>query len=154
MEEICMSFRPTKKNFIEFNQEGKDSLQRWHDVFVEICDPTEYKAAIELAGSWTEWERYKREWPYFSNNILPDWLTEVEIKIRSDAVKHLVRKAKDDSSAAKFLAKGEYKDKQTGRPSKKEQEREQAVRKKVRQDTDPDVERVLNFNEAKAALQS
>ncbi len=132
--------RPTRKLF----KEGKESLEHWHDVFIKCCDPTEYKAAIELCGTWKEWNRFKREWPGF-NIILDVWLQEVEVKIRSDAVLSLISKAKNDPSSAKFLAEGKYRDKPgPGKPPKRLIEREKSIKHKVTNIIDLEVERVLN----------
>ena len=72
--------QPSKAKFKQFSDKGTEDLAKWREVFVHICDPTEYGAAIELAGSWEEWQRMKREWPEFRTKILVDWLAEVEVK--------------------------------------------------------------------------
>lgn len=54
------SRRPTRKIFKQYNPEGTEDLGIWRDKFVEIADPTEYRAAKELVGSWEEWQRFKK----------------------------------------------------------------------------------------------
>lgn len=126
---------PTKSVFKDFNEEGTESLQEWHDVFIEIGDPTEYKAAIALVGEWREWERFKREWPGF-NKILKQWHSELEVKIRSNALTTIINNAKKDGASARFLAKGTWKSEQS---KKKEQE----IKQKVEDKLEPEVARVL-----------
>lgn len=139
------SRKPTRKLFKDFNPEGTETLEAWHDIFIEECDPTEYRAAIRLCGSWDEWLRFKREWPAFQEIYLNSWLEEVEVKTRSIAVTNLAREAdKGNVAAARFLAEGRYKERKPGRTGQ-ERIREQNVRKKVAQKVDPEVARVLDF---------
>ena len=137
--------RPTKAVFKEFNSGGEESLEKWHDTFVEYCDPTEYTPAIELAGSWDEWCRFKKEWPEFNNVIVPKWVEEVEIKIRSKAIVDLVNKSKMDSSAARFLAEGKYMPKEVGRPSKQKIAREERIKKESVTTVEDEIGRVIAF---------
>lgn len=146
--------RPTRKIFKQFTDTGTEDLNEWRKVFVDICDPTEYEGAIALVGTWGEWLRFKREWPAFNNTILPEWLDEVEVKIRSLAVKNLCGQAKDPkgAAAAKWLAEGRYIPKQAGRPSKTQIEKEARIQARVSSETDDDVARVLEHVD-KADLQ-
>ena len=48
------SRRPTRKQFKQYNINGKEDLEEWRDRFVSISDPTEYRAAIDLVGSWAD----------------------------------------------------------------------------------------------------
>lgn len=137
--------RPTRGLFKEYNAEAEDSLQRWHEVFITACDPTEYSAALELAGSWEEWSRIKREWPEFANVILPKWLEEVEIKIRSSSIVDLINKSKMDTAAARFLAEGKYIPKEVGRPSKQKIAREERIKKEAVNTAEDEIGRVIPF---------
>jgi len=140
IKKVGWNKRPTKKLF----DQGKESLEHWHEVFLKCCDPTEYKPAIELCGTWKEWNRFKKEWPGF-NIILDKWLQEVEVKIRSDAILSLLDKAKEDASSAKFLAEGRYREKASpGKPSKMLRARESAIRHQVSNVVDLEIERVIN----------
>ena len=141
--------RPTRRLFKQYDDAGKEDLSVWRDAFVEICDPTEYEGALALVGSWDEWLRFKREWPEFRDVILPRWLDEVEVRIRSGAVKNLCAQAKDPkgAAAAKWLAEGKYIPKQAGRPSKSQIEKEARVQARVANETDDDVARVMEHIE-------
>ena len=70
--------QPSKALF----DDGTYDLEEFHDVFIELEDPTEYKPALQLVGSWREWERLKREWPKLREHIA-DWNEELEIKLKS-----------------------------------------------------------------------
>lgn len=134
----------SKMLFKENNPNAEDSLARWHEVFVEICDPTEYAAALELAGSWAEWNRMKLCWPGFKKYI-EVWTDEVEIKIRSQAVMETIKQAKNkDSSAAKWLAEGKYKPKIAGRPTKAAIERETKIQATAYSENEDEILRVLD----------
>lgn len=136
--------KPSRSLFKQYNPEGPFDLNDWKQRYVDCCDPTEYKGALELCGSWDEWLRFKREWPGFVK-IIEEWNNEVEVKIRSEAVMQLVKKAADgEVNSAKFIAKGEYKPKLMGTPRKKEQEKEKNIQTLTARKVDPEVERVLN----------
>jgi hypothetical protein len=72
--------KPSKTLFKEFDEDGIYTLEEFHDVFVECEDITEYEAAIKLVGSWTEWERIKRDWPNFQSYITV-WKEEINIRL-------------------------------------------------------------------------
>lgn len=130
---------------------GPYSLVDWGKRFVEIGDLTEYQAAIELAGSWVEWQRIKTEYGEFRNKYLLDWLAELEVKIRSEAIRALVgvagSKTPSAAAAGKWLAEGRYKGKQAGRPSKAEIERQAKIQAKIDNSVDEDVARVFETSD-------
>ena len=143
-----MAGRPfSQQLFKEYNSEGQYSLAEWHDRFVEIADPTEYKPAIELAGSWEFWCQLKRNWPYFRNEILVMWLEEVDIKLRSNAILAMVEQSQDEkgTQAAKWLAEGRYTKRGPGKPSKAEVEREAKIAAGVKDATQEEIARVIPF---------
>lgn len=100
-------------------------LGDWRKVYVEVGDPTDYKAALVLIGSWEHWQllvdnpRFRAE--------LESWRKEVEVKLRSEAIDHLKRHARDPkgTAAAKWLAEagfnGEQVKRKPGRPKKDEE---------------------------------
>lgn len=101
---------PSRARFKQFNPEGTEDLDEWRSTFVETEDPTEYKAAIELCGSWEEWTQLKANWPHFRKKILPQWHLELEMKIRSAAMANLVSQASfaTGTAAAKFIVEGKH----------------------------------------------
>lgn len=132
--------RPTRKLFKEFHPEGADSIERWRQVFLDHSDPTEYSAALELVGDWKDWQRFKKQWPQF-NRILDGWKKEVEVKLRSDALKELIKKSKNDVSAARFIVEGKY---SPPKNIKVEREREQEIVQRVFKDNEEELGRVFN----------
>jgi hypothetical protein len=138
---------PTKKLFKQFDDSGTLDLDEWHNIFVSMCDPTEYAPALELVGSWSEWCRFKREWAEFREIILKKWLEEVEIKIRSDSIRKVVVSSASNPKSAQWLAEGKYKPTATkGRPSKAEVERAARIEAGVVKEVEDDVRRVLGNN--------
>ena len=106
-------------------------------LYVEIADPSEYKVAMELLGSWEHWTRLI-ECSWFKP-ILKECRDELDAKIRSMAVSQIITDGKVAFSEAtrlaanKFLATGDYQKEaekevskevaKRGRPSKEEIER-------------------------------
>lgn len=101
---------PAKARFIQYNPEGKDDLDDWRRRFVATMDPTEYKGAIELLGSWSDWVKFKANWPHFNKTILQQWHLEMEMSIRSRAMETLIKLATNEgnTTAAKFIVEGKH----------------------------------------------
>ncbi len=139
--------KPTRKLFKQFHLGGKEDLDKWRKTFIETLDLTEYAGAIILVGSWKEWQRWKKDWPVFRNDILPEWLDEMEVKIRSLAIMSLCKQAETEkgTAAAKWLAEGRYKPSVAGRPSNKEITRQAKIAAHVQEEVDDEVDRVINF---------
>ena len=102
--------KTTKNAFKEFNPEAEHSLEEWRKIFVDIGDLTEYRAAIELVGTWRGWQELKAGWQQFRDLILVEWLEEVEVKLRSENLQKIITCAREDpnSVAAKWIAEGKY----------------------------------------------
>ena len=79
-------------------------LSTWHRVYVDVCDPTDYKAAMVLIGQWEHWTMLLECKAFMVE--LEKWRKEVEVKLRSEGVIELRRQAKDikGTAAAKWLA--------------------------------------------------
>ena len=139
-----MALPKTKMLFKQYNPEGKEDLDDWRKRFVAIADPTEYLGGIELMGSWNEWQLFKRNWKTFRNTILIDWLAEVEVKLRSEAISNLCAQAIDPkgSAAAKWIAEGRYKAKKAGTPSKAEVTRQAKIQARVDDEVSDEIARV------------
>lgn len=136
--------KPSKKLFKQFSEDGIYDLDEWRRTFVELSDPTEYLAAIQLLGSWAEWQRMKHDWKGFREQIIPEWLAEVEVKLRSQSIKHVISKSENDSNAARWLAEGKYKEKRApGKPSAAEVERAAKIEAGIDKAIDDDIRRVM-----------
>lgn len=84
------------------------SLADWRKVYVKHADPTEYLPAMELIGDWGHWQLVRNH-PRIKP-IMDEWQREVEVKLRSEAVRDMMRHAKKDggSTAAKWIAEGGF----------------------------------------------
>lgn len=82
--------KPTKKLFKQFDKTGKEDLEEWREKFVNALDPTEYKGAKAMGLTWEEWKRFKKNWPHFTDEILPKWKDEIEAKVKSDIFSNLM----------------------------------------------------------------
>lgn len=109
-------------------------LDEFHQVFLEEADLTEYRAAIRLVGTWTEWQRIKRDW-YDFPKMIEAWKDEVETKLRSQALDKLVdlmasARPETAASIAKFIAQSSW-DRGKAKVSEKEasRSREEAFKK-------------------------
>tara|TARA_R110000787_G_scaffold169085_3_gene281808 strand:- start:1492 stop:2031 length:540 start_codon:yes stop_codon:yes gene_type:complete len=114
-------------------------------LYMEIADPTEYQFAIEAFGNWQHWLKIKTARAI--NKIVEDWPIELEVKLRSDGIRVVAEEALNGRSkfnAAKFLAKGEWKDGATkrGRPSKEEVTRELKIASKLEEEIGEDATRL------------
>ena len=137
--------KPTKMLFKQFNPEGgTECLEDWRRRFVSCADPTEYAAAIDLVGGWKEWQSFKKQWKSFREEILIDWLAEVEVKLRSESIRNLTVQAMDSkgAAAAKWLAEGKYKPNQVGRPSNAEVEKQAKIQSRINDEVEDDILRV------------
>ncbi len=127
-------------------EDGTYSLEEFHDVFIDLEDPTEYLPAIKLVGSWLEWQRIKRDWPAF-NTYICTWQEELEVKLKSRAVQQVNTLAEEGSfQASKWIAEHGFNKRQgAGRPSKAETKRAANEIAKGAAETKEEKERVLKL---------
>ena len=73
-------------------------------IYLEQEDVTEYKAAIALLGSWRHWKRLC-ECSWFQSH-LKEWREELEVIVRSKAIRNLQNQSTTDkgAAAARWLA--------------------------------------------------
>ena len=127
-------------------QDGTYDLDKWHDVFIEEADPTEYRAAIKLVSSWPRWEQLKRS-SVSLRTALAAWKTELEIKMTSEAIgKNCEMMGEGDAKALtanKWLAEQGWERRQgAGRPSKSDKKRKEAEVAKQMAETKEEQERL------------
>ena len=141
----------TKSLFRQYNSEGEHDLEEWRKIFVDTMDPTQYAGAMALLGSWKDWGSFKRQWRGFDREILPEWLEEMEVKIRSTGIRSLILQAEDpekpNASAARFLAEAGYEKPKMGRPSKDAIKRQAKIEARVLSSWDEDFDRVKKAND-------
>lgn len=98
----------SKSLFIEFNDGTTDikpiySIKEFHKKFVQIGDLTEYKAAIELCGTWDQWNRIKTRWKSFAV-IIEEWKDEIRTRLISEAQDQILSVMRDGSDGNKLAA--------------------------------------------------
>jgi hypothetical protein len=115
-----------------------------HELYMTVADPVEYEYAIALVGNWEHFQ-YLASLKWFKAH-LDSWRSELEVKLRSDAIKALNSVALNDGNrgitAAKFIAEGGWKGKKRGRPSKEEIERNKRENQAIEAELGADAERV------------
>lgn len=96
-------------------------LHEWKKVYMEIADPTEYKAAMELVGNWAHWQEIRNQAEL--KPIFDEWAEELRVKLHSEAINAMIQHSmeKGGTAAAKWLAEGGAAGKKkVGRPKKEE----------------------------------
>lgn len=103
---------------IDYVYKGKEypSAKR---LYLEMEDPTEYEFAVTYFLGWDHWQRI------CANKVVGEhinkWRDELEVKLRSRAVKMNIASAKAGNyQAAKWLADRGWLTRAAGRPSKAE----------------------------------
>ncbi len=80
-------------------KDGTYDIDHFHRIFLQLDDPTEYMAAMDLIGSWKEWLRIKKESVWFRTQVR-EWLEELEIKQRAEAIAKVRVLADSDTASA------------------------------------------------------
>ena len=132
--------KDTKKNGKSF-----PSLKR---LYLETEDVTEYEFATTYLAGWKHWQALLGNKQILSH--VEQWREELEIKIRSKAVKSIASQAfsKDKPSyqAAKFLADREYVKNRKGAPTKEEVEGEKKRQAAMSDEVAEHIERMEAFH--------
>jgi hypothetical protein len=117
------------------------SLQQ---VYLKIADPTEYKFAMEVFGSWDHWARIAKNAtisPYIEK-----WREELELKLRSIGVRNIIEVAAISDTknlpAMKFLAECGWKVAKRGRISKEDKEAEVRKEAGIAKSIQDDIKRI------------
>ena len=134
----------------DFDKEsGGRTYLSFKRIYVECSDPTEYVPAKVLLGSVDHWRKLVN-CAWFKSYI-EEMRQELDMKIRSDAVKGIVEIAADEKNSSSFQArkflstKGYSLDKTPstrGRPTKEEVEREKKVQAKLDKETEEAAQRL------------
>lgn len=121
--------------------EGLPSLK---SLYLECADVTEYEFAKQYLGGWQHWKALKQSKWFVQHH--EEWQEELEVKMRSDAIRNIALRSKDDKGyqAAKYIADKGWDLRKAGAPSKAEKEREMKIQSRMHDDVDSDLERILN----------
>lgn len=105
----------------------------------------EYEFANDWLGGWPHWDMMATRGVVIIRNAISSWRMELEIKLKSMAIKSMIKSAREDGvkgfSAAKYLADKGYATVR-GRPSKEEIEREKKMAAGISQELEEDMERI------------
>jgi hypothetical protein len=108
-------------------------------------DPTEYSFASKYLLNWRHWTTLNENKvlrPYFDN-----WREELEVAMRSAAVKGIIEQSTDNFQAAKWIAdKGWGEKRGAGRPTKAQQDRESRILERIGDDLKSDIKRMSEFD--------
>lgn len=126
-------------------EDGTYDLNKFHKIFIEHEDLTEYTAAIELVGSWREWNRLKRDWPAFNSVHIKEWKEELEVIFKSRAIKQVMTSAKRGNfNASRWIAEQGFNKKAgAGRPSKSDKARAAKEIAEASAETKEDEQRIM-----------
>jgi hypothetical protein len=152
----------TQSLYLELNRSGLDPVMTlkevdWehkgvmlpslHRIYLECNDPTEYKVAIEVFGSWKGWMRQCGNPTIFSH--IEEWREELEIAIRSTSVSAMIMTSTSEGSkgtaASKYLADKGWAKRKAGAPSKEEKEGELKKQQQVGSQLQADAKRILGL---------
>jgi len=127
------------------------SLKR---LYMEAQDPTEYQFAIDNLLGWDHWQRLKRN--RVLNKYFSKWAAELEVCIRSEAVRNIIDCAVGDSGfqASKWLADRGWEKRKPGRPSKEDIDKEHAIQENIEEEFALDAERMSKVNGSSLAKRS
>jgi hypothetical protein len=128
-----------KENHCMYEGKLYPSLKR---LYLEMEDPTEYDFATKYLLGFKHWKRL------YENRLIgrhiDEWREELEMKLRSKAVKHMLASAAEGNyQAAKWFADRGWGNKGAGRPSKQDIEREKKFQARVDSEYGADVVRLF-----------
>lgn len=124
-----------------WEKEGKiyPSLKR---LYIEMEDPTEYEFATKYLLGYRHWKRLCENKMIYKH--IQEWQEELEMKLRSKAVKNMLASAAmGNYQAAKWFADRGWSNKGAGRPSKLDIEKEKAFQTRVSNEYGADIVRLF-----------
>ncbi len=108
----------------------------WKPVYLGTSDPTEYEAAMLLIGDYEHWLLIRNH-PKIKP-IIDKWQMEMEVKLRSEAVRQMMKhsKSQNGAAAAKWLAEGRFanRDKRTKKGKLEEEQVVSEIDSRVSED--------------------
>lgn len=123
----------------DYNDKYYFSIKR---LYLEKADPTEYEFASEYLLGWKHWMRICQNKAIARH--VEEWREELEVKLRSQGVKHLLQSAKTGNyQAAKWIADRGWDTRGAGRPSKSEIEKEKRIQERISDEYGADIHRLF-----------
>lgn len=129
----------TKDSDYEYNGKVLPSIKR---LYLEMEDIGEYEFATTYFLGWDHWQRICNN--KVLNMHVEQWRHELELKLRSRAIKQIMRKAHTEQgiAAAKWIADKGWDKPSAGRPSKEAIERETKIQSDLQNQYKDDVSRI------------
>jgi len=130
---------------VDKKKDGKTYISL-RQMYLDFEDITEYEFVMTIFGEWNHWLKLTRN--ALIGREIREWRKELEIKLRSKAIKEIAKESDKGGasgiSAAKWLAEGRWKsaDRGKGRPSKKGNESEEDIHARISAETKEDLERI------------
>lgn len=122
----------------EYNGKVYPSLKR---LYLLEEDPTEYEFAVKYLLGWKHWQRICEN--KLIRRSINEWREELEIKLRSRAVREMVKSSSNGKIvASKWLADKGWAQRGAGRPSKESVDSEKAFLASVAEEFSEDVLRL------------
>ncbi len=110
-------------------------------VYLSFEDPTEYEFANATLLGWKHWQRMCENKAIRKH--IDEWREELEIKLRSQAIRDAIVQAKTGHfQAAKWVADRGWESRGAGRPTKAEVEREKNIQSRISDEYGGDVIRM------------
>lgn len=139
-DETAAQYTVTKEDRL-YNGTFYPSLYR---RYMEIADPTEYEFATQCLYDWEHWQRIVNNKMLSERLGIAEWREELEVKLRSAAVRNVLNQASENFSAAKWAADRGW-DVRRGRPSKEEKARESSIKSKIEKSIADDSARIVSL---------
>lgn len=128
-----------KDDDYEYNGKVYPSLKK---RYLELEDTTEYDFATTYLLGWKHWQRIVENKALAPH--VAEWREELELKLRSRAVKQMVALAEEGSyQASKWLADRGWDTRAAGRPSKSEKEKNARINDRLNDEYGADVHRLF-----------
>ena len=126
---------------------NKTGLPSAKDIYMELLDPTEYKPALAILGSWKHWKVLTES--VFFTPYIESWREELEILLRSKGFVRMMETASNPDhrssvAAAKYLSDRGWKESSSprGRPTKRELEKAKKAMLEAEKSVNEDAERL------------
>lgn len=130
--------------FKEFKRTGFVPLwslkEDWYPLYLQVSDPTEYETAMVLLGDWDHYQLIRNH-PKIKP-IMDKWAKEMEVKMRSDAIRAMIRHSgsPNGTAAAKWVAEGQFMKRVMS--IKEDKQQEEAIREELAEKVSADMERL------------
>ena len=143
--EFC---KPEERDTImvfNLSTEDKEDSLSLHNIYISYSDPTEYQFAIEVFGSYDHWKMISES--VKMKPFVAKWREELEVKLRSEAIRETISKSKIEAgfAATKWIAEAGWKPKQ--RQTIAQKKRQEAVEQKIEHEVEDDLARMRKFKQ-------